>query len=82
MLPTPCTATNQQLVRRVARRDEMGHHAPLTTLGRGIDDEQALAHGAVPVTICSVGGTRIKEKKDLAVRKPSSPWLFSIFLSV
>ena len=55
------------LVRRVARRDGMGRHDPLTTPRCGINGEQAPGNGAVPVTICSVGGTRIKEKKGPVV---------------
>ena len=64
LLPVrPLTST---LVRRVARRDGMRRHDPLTA-GVWHQRRTSARRGAIPVTIYSVGGTRIKEKKGPTV---------------
>ena len=67
MLLTPCTAADQHAgsPRRPSGRN--GTSRPADNTGAWHQRRTGTRHGAVPITICSVGGTRIKEKKGSTV---------------
>ena len=67
MLPTPCTAADQHASssRRLPGRN--GTPRPADNAGAWHQRRTGAWRGASPVTICSVGGTRIKEKKGPTV---------------
>ena len=67
MLPTPCTAADQHAgsPRRPPGRN--GTSQPADNAGAWHQRRPGARRGAIPVTICSVGGTHIKEKKGPVV---------------
>ena len=67
MLPTPCTAADQHagLPRRLRGRNVTSR--PADNAGTWHQRRTGAWRGAVPITICSVGGARIKEQKGPAV---------------
>ena len=69
MMPTLCTAADQHdgSPCRPLGRNETSR--PADNVGAWHQRRTGARHGAVPVTICSVGGTRIKEKKGPTVLK-------------
>ena len=67
MLPTPCTATDQHAgsPHRPSRRN--GTSRPADNARVWHQRRTGVRRGAIPVTICSVGETRTKEKKGPVV---------------
>ena len=67
MLPTPCAAADQHA--RSPRRPQgrNGTSRPANIAGAWQQRQTGAQRGAVPVTICSVSGARIKEKKGPTV---------------
>ena len=82
MPPTPCTAANQHAGSLRRPPGQNGMLRPADNAGAWHQRRTGARRGAVPVTICSVDGTRIKEKKDPAVLEAFVSLLFSLFLSV
>ena len=67
MLPTPCTAADQHAgsLRRPPGRN--GTSRPADNAGAWHQLRTGARRGAIPITICIVGGTRTKEKKGPTV---------------
>ena len=67
MLPTPCTATDQHVRSPRHPPGRNGTSRPVDNAGAWHQRRTGARRGVVPITMCSVGGTRIKEKKGPAV---------------
>ena len=69
MLPTPCTAANQHAGSLRHPPGQNGTLRPADNARAWHQQRIGARRGAIPVTIYSVGGTCIKEKKGSAVQK-------------
>ena len=67
VLPTPCTAADQHAGSPRHPPGRNGTSRPADNAGAWHQRRTGTRRGAVRVTICSVDGTRTKEKKHLAV---------------
>ena len=79
MLPTPCTAADQHArsPRRPPRRN--GTLRPADNVGAWHQRRTGARRGAIPVTIYSVSGTCMKEKKDVAALEAFFSLTFLLF---
>ena len=74
MLPTPCTAVDQHTGSPRRSPGRNGTSRPADNAWAWHQRRIGSQHGAIPVTICSVGETHIKEKKG--------PMVLEAFLSL
>ena len=80
MLPTPCMAADLHAGSPRRPLGQNGTSQPADNAGAWHQQRIGARHGAISITICSVSGTRIKEKKGPATLKDFLSLSFSSFL--